>query len=416
MLQRFVSVLAAALLAVGLGACSKKPANPSGPDDGNSSSGKPTAGAPVVRKLSMPKAETTALDAEQLAKAQSMLNGGISYLLSRREADGGWSFGGGAMKPALTGLVLKCLLGHPDFDRDDPVVKRGFDVMLKYRQPDGAIFNPEEGQQAYTTAIAVMALAAAGNPRYKSALDGGVSYLKGIQIVPGQESADGTPVAEDDPNIGGVGYGRNKTPNLSVLQFAIEAWHDAGVPADDEAMQKAVGFLTRLQNRSESNPMQYAKEGSNDGGFVYDLISSKAGQAAGGGMRSYGSMTYAGFKSMLYAGVGKDDPRVRAAYDWIRRYWRLDSNPNMPNDQSKEGVFYYYMLFARALQALGRDEIPDFKDETVKHNWRVELVNKLNELVQPNGSWVNEVSRWQEKSPTLVTCYTVMALEDVLKK
>jgi len=404
------------LLAVSLVGCNKEPAKPAGPDDGNSSAGQPSTVAPAAMKLSMPKARTTALDAERLAKVQSMLNGGVSYLLSQREADGGWSFGGGALKPALTGLVLKCLLGHPDFDRNNPIVKQGFDVMLKYRQPDGAIFNPKEGQQAYTTAIAVTALVAANDPRYKDAIDGGVNYLRGIQVVPGQESPDGTKVAEGDPNVGGVGYGKNKTPNLSVLQFVMEAWHDAGVPADDEAMQNAAGFLTRLQNRSESNPMPFAKAGSNDGGYVYDMSSSKAGQAIGGGMRSYGSMTYAGFKSMLYAGVGEDDPRVRAAYDWIRRYWRLDSNPNMPNDQSREGLFYYYMVFARALQALGRDEIPDFKDQTVKHNWRVELVDKLNELAQPNGSWINEVSRWQETSRTLVTCYSVMALEDVLKK
>ncbi len=416
MLRKLTMVSMAALLAVGLGGCSKEPASSPGSGDGNSSSAASSDAAPVVMELSLPKAATEALDAAGLAKAQALLNGGISYLLSQREADGGWSFGGGAMKPALTGLVLKCLLGHSDFDRNHPIVKQAIATMLSYRQPDGAIFNPEEGQQAYTTAIAVMALAVANDPQYKAAMDGGVNYLKGIQIVPGQESPDGDKIAEGDPNIGGVGYGKNKTPNLSVLHFAVEAWHDAGVPADDEAMQKAVGFLTRLQNRSESNPMPFAKEGSNDGGFVYDMGSSKAGQAVGGGKRSYGSMTYAGFKSMLYAGVSKDDPRVRAGYDWIRRYWRLDSNPNMPAEQSKEGVFYYYMLFARALQALGRDEIVDFKDKNVTHNWRVELVNKLNEVVQPNGSWVNETSRWQEKSPTLVTCYTVMALEDALKK
>lgn len=412
MLKKLVSVSVAALLAVSITACQDKPENTPAKKASDNS---PGSGA-ISMELSTPKAATEALDAERLAKAQSMLNGGISYLLSQREADGGWSFGGGAMKPALTGLVLKCLLGHPDFDRNNPVVKQAFEVMLKYRQPDGAIFDPKQGRPAYTTAIAIMAMVAADDPQYKGAMDGGVKYLKGIQIVPGQESPDGETIAEGDPKVGGIGYGSNKEPNLSVMQFAIEAWHDAGMPADDEAMQKAVGFLTRLQNRSESNPMPYAKEGSNDGGFVYDLITSKAGPGAGSGMRSYGSMTYAGFKSMLYAGVGKDDPRVRAAYDWIRRYWRLDSNPNMPNDQSKEGLYYYYMVYARALGALGRDEIPDFKDPETKHNWRGELVDKLVQLVQTDSSWTNEADRWNEGSATLVTCYTVMALEDVLKK
>lgn len=410
----------AALLTVSLAACQEKTPPPAKGGDGNAPAGKAatasTGSGAVTMTLSLPKAATTALDADKLAKAQSLLNGGVSYLLSQREADGGWSFGGGALEPALTALVLKCLLGHSEFDRNSPVVKKGFEVILKYRQPDGAIFNPKEGQQAYTTAIAVMAMSAANDPQLQGAIDGGVKYLKGIQVQPGQESPDGTIVAENDPNVGGIGYGSNKTPNLSVLQFAMEAWRDAGVPADDEAVQRAVGFLTRLQNRSESNPTAIGKNGSNDGGFVYDTISSKAGMDAGGGMRSYGSMTYAGFKSMLYAGVAKDDPRIRAAYDWIRRYWRLDSNPNMPAEQSKEGLFYYHMVFARALQALGRDEIPDFKDQSITHNWRGELVDKLAQLAQPNGSWSNEADRWNEGSPTLVTCYAVMALEDVLKK
>ena len=420
-LRGIVSISVAALLAVSLAACQEKKSTPAKSGDGNTPVGKTATGpagpdGAVTMTLSLPKSATTALDADRLAKAQSLLNGGISYLLSQREPGGGWSFGGGKMEPGLTALALKCLLGHSDFDRDSPVVKKGFEVLLKYRQSDGAIFNPKEGQPSYTTAIAIMAMSAANDPQLKGAIDGGVKYLKAIQIQPGQESPDGTIVKEGDPNVGGVGYGSNKTPNLSVLQFAMEAWRDAGVPVDDEAMKRAAGFITRLQNRSESNPTAIGKNGSNDGGFVYDPISSKAGMDPGGGMRSYGSMTYAGFKSMLYAGVAKDDPRIVAAYDWIRRYWRLDSNPNMPAAQSKEGLFYYYMVFARALQAFGRDEIPDFKDKSVKHNWRGELVDKLAQLVQTNGSWANEADRWNEGSPTLVTCYCVMALEDAMKK
>ena len=34
-------------------------------------------------------------------------------------------------------------------------------------------------------------------------------------------------------------------------------------------------------------------------------------------------MTYTGLKTFLYAGVGKDDPRVKAAVDWIRRHYTL---------------------------------------------------------------------------------------------
>ncbi len=411
--------LSAALAASALVGCGKDEASAPPKKGDPAKAGGPEAAklAPVKVQLTAPVAATKALDAEHLATAQRLLNGGLAFLLSRREADGGWSLGGGMMKPAITALVLKCLLQHPDFDRTSPVVRKGFEVVLRYRQKDGAIFDPGEGRPAYTTAIAVSAMAAAQDPTLNGAIRGGVSYLKGIQIEPGDESPDGTSIAKDGPQVGGVGYGSNKEPNLSVLQFVVEAWHDAGMDANDESMKQAVGFLSRIQNRSESNPMTFARQGANDGGFVYDLQTSKAGTGPGGhGLRSYGSMTYAGFKSLLYAGVDRDDPRVQAAYAWIRRYWRLDSNPNMPKLRSKEGLFYYYQVFAKALRAWGKDEIPDFKDTSVKHNWRHELVDALAELVGPDGSWTNEASRWEERSGVLVTCYCVGALEEVLRK
>ena len=46
-------------------------------------------------------------------------------------------------------------------------------------------------------------------------------------------------------------------------------------------------------------------------------------------LRSYGSMTYAGFKSMLYAGLSADDPRVQAAAGWISKHYDVKSNPGM---------------------------------------------------------------------------------------
>jgi len=417
MLKKLGLITLVAAAGIILAGCNgKKDTDANAPAGGAPAGAAPGGSGAVKMDLSKPAARTKSLNQDDIAKAQKLINGGMAFLLSQRQDNGGWSFGNGALEPAMTALVMRTLLEHPDFDRDNPVIKKGFDLLLKYRQSDGAIFNPKEGQQSYTTAVAIMAMAKADDPRLKDAITGGVNFLKGIQVQPGQESADGTPVTADDPNIGGIGYGRNKTPNLSVLQFAVEAWHDANMPTDDEAMKRTVGFLSRLQNRSESNPQQFAKDGPNDGGFVYDPISSKAGPAAGGGMRSYGTMTYAGFKSMLYAGVAKDDPRVMAAYDWIRRYWRLDSNPNMPAEQSKEGLYYYYMVYARALQAFGRDEIKDFKKPDVMHNWRAELIGALAKRVRPNGSWVNEASRWEEASPTLVTCYAVMALTDALKK
>ena len=60
-------------------------------------------------------------------------------------------------------------------------------------------------------------------------------------------------------------------------------------------------------------------------------------------------MTYAGLKSMIYAGVGADDPRVKAALKWIQQHYDLSSNPGM----GQAGLYYYYHTFAKALDAAG---------------------------------------------------------------
>ena len=377
----------------------------------------------AAEKLSATPAQTKAMDAAHVEKARKMINDGLGYLLSKQDEKGGWALQGGAHNPALTAMVLKCLLGHPDFDTKSPAVKKGFDVLLSYQQKDGGIYEPKEGYQNYSTAVAVMALAAAGDPRYKEALDKAVEYLKDQQIVAGSESADGAKITEDHPFFGGVSYGKHGRPDLSNVGFSAEALHEAGLSQDDPYWENVVVFLTRTQNRSESNPRPWAKDGPNDGGFVYapaikaDLSQgeSKAGEGPGGrGLRSYGSMTYTGFKSMLYAGVDRKDPRVVGAFDWIRTHWRLETNPNMPAVRSKEGLFYYYMVFAKALRAWGEDTITDRKGE--KHNWRHELVDTLAEKMQKGGYWENDSPRWFERLPELSTCYSVMALQEVLRK
>ena len=364
---------------------------------------------------------TKAIDAKHLKIAQEDINKGITFLLKNRNPDGGWGFVPGKSHPALTAMVLKVLLQHPDYDSNSPVVVEGFKCLLKYRQKDGGFYIPKEGNANYITSIAVMALVAAKDPRYKNILEDAIRYLRGRQIVPGSKTPAGEVIKEGHPFIGGVSYGKHGRPDLSNVGMWMEAMHEAGVPGDDPAMQRALAFVTRLQNRSEGAAERgFVFRGTDDGGFIYAVRKvgdkfvgeSKAGETRRG-LRSYGSMTYVGFKSMLYANVSHDDPRVQAAYKWIRRYWRLDSNPNMPEIRSKEGLFYYYYVFAKALRAWGQDIIPDIRG--VKHNWRHELIDVLHSQQRKDGSWVNTASRWMESSPVLVTCYSVLALQEALK-
>jgi squalene-hopene/tetraprenyl-beta-curcumene cyclase len=115
-------------------------------------------------------------------------------------------------------------------------------------------------------------------------------------------------------------------------------------------------------------------------------------------------MTYAGLKSMIYAGVGPDDPRVKAAIAWIKKYYGLAENPGM----GAAGLYYYYHTFAKALDAVGKDALQD--EQGVSHPWRRELLGELAKRQKPDGSWVNDANRWMEGDKSLVTGYALLAL------
>ena len=115
-------------------------------------------------------------------------------------------------------------------------------------------------------------------------------------------------------------------------------------------------------------------------------------------------MTYAGSKSMIYAGLTQDDPRVKAALEYIRNNYTLDENPG----QGQRGLYYYYHTFARAMALLGKPTFTDAKG--VEHDWRTELVSALAKRQEPNGGWVNRDDRFMEGDPNIVTSFGLLAL------
>ena len=119
-------------------------------------------------------------------------------------------------------------------------------------------------------------------------------------------------------------------------------------------------FVSRCQNlKSEFNDQPWAGK-VNDGGFVYTAAanggeSSVAGKAVqDGGLRSYASMTYAGLKSMIYAGL---TPTTRGSRrpDYIKQHYTLDENPGL----GQQGLYYYYHTFAKAMAVLGKPTLTD---------------------------------------------------------
>lgn len=303
--------------------------------------------------------------------------------------------------PGVTAIVTTGLLRNGR-GPDDPLVARSLKYLETFVQPDGGIYQKGSLYRNYETCLAILAFTEANRDgRYDDVLKKADRFVKGEQWDE-SESIDRT-----HTSYGGAGYGKHERPDLSNTSFLLDALRAVGNGPEDEAVQKALVFVSRCQNlETEHNTTQFAAKNP-DGGFYYTPAAggtSMAGETPGGGLRSYGSMTYAGLKSMIYAGVGPDDPRVKAAFEWIRKHYDVQSNPGMGN----AGLYYYYHTFAKALDAMDVDLVEDA--EGVKHDWRQELLEELARRQQPDGSWINDNPRWLEGEPALVTGYVLLTL------
>ena len=127
-------------------------------------------------------------------------------------------------------------------------------------------------------------------------------------------------------------------------------------------------------------------------------------------LRSYGSISYAGLLSYIYANLKREDPRVVAVLDWLRANYTLEENPGM----GPQGLYYYLHLLTKALNTCEMDRL-ELKDGRVV-DWRREVATRLINLQQKDGSWANTNGRWWEKDPNLVTAYAVLSLEIVWRE
>ena len=330
---------------------------------------------------------------------------GLRWLVTQQEEDGSWQH-----YPAITALsVMAILRSNPGISYEFPPVKKGLNFIFDCARLDGSIHLGELPN--YNTSICLMALKEAKDPKNDELILKAEKYLLKFQL---DEDEGYSP---DSLCYGGVGYGGDERPDLSNLQWALEAMLEREViPSDEINFQKkeiknkkdkevflnrAIIFLQRCQNFKEYNPESYSGD---DGGFMYEPGKSKLG-----GTTSYGSMTYAGLKSMIYAKLGKDDPRVKAAFDWINKHFVVESTPEMGN----QGLFYYYQVMAKALNAYDCDYI--VSDDGIKHNWRKELANQLMKIQNEQSWWQNENVRWCENNKLLVTAYSILSLEEIMR-
>jgi squalene-hopene/tetraprenyl-beta-curcumene cyclase len=367
------------------------------------------AAAPAADRALVSTTPPAGVLPESLAReAAAATARGLDWLAAKQQPGGHWS---NADFPALTALALWAFLRDGDAAHAG-VVSNALDYLRACIRPDGGIYREVAGRKGgglsnYNTAICMTVLHATGDPSLTRAVQKARTFIADAQYTGG------------DVYDGGFGYDANTRrayTDLMNTAYALEAMRrtqdvedsrPAGEPRADIDWTKAVDFVTGLQNPA-------AAGAADAGGFGYSPTDPKAGTVTNAEgvvfFRSYGSMTYAGMLSLIYAGVSRDDPRVRSALDWAGAHWSLDENPGM----GAQGLFFFYNILSRCLAAADVDLVP--RADGVPVDWRQDLAGTLvaRQTIDPesgHGYWVNATSRFWEGDPVLTTAYSLLALQ-----
>jgi len=353
----------------------------------------------VLLSLPAQAAEEPAVPSAVEAKRREIVARGIEFLRTKGQGEDGLFTGKAG--PGVTALALTGALRN-GVSVDDPMVAKGLKALEGFVRPDGGIYG--DRLKNYETCVAIVAFKLANaDGRYDKTLADADKYIRKLQYGPERDKD------AKDPWYGGADYGGEGRPDLSNTAYLIDALIAGGSDADDEAVQRALVFVSRCQNlKGQWNDTKFGPL-VNDGGFYY-TIPTESEDATGdrytadGGQRSYGSMTYAGYKSLIYAGLTESDPRVRAALEWIGKFYTVEHNPG----QGDAGLYYYYNAFAAALEASKLEVVRAADGQS--HDWRSDLINELAGRQQSDGSWTNSNRQWMEGDANLATSFALIAL------
>jgi len=342
-------------------------------------------------------------------EVERAIDRGVAWLKSNQDPETGvW---GDPQYPAITALALAALAGDPSRPAGGQhgEVEAAREFLLKNVKADAGIYG--KGLATYNTALSLKALLLLNR-------DEDLDVIMGARRFLINQQADFDAKGEtDNPFDGGIGYGgtyahsdlSNTHLVLEALYLAKQILPERGVDLSQEYdldWDAAIRFVERCQNLPGSNDQDWVSEDKADrGGFVYFPGKSMA-EEEGKPLRSYGSMSYAGLLSFIYAEVDMNDPRVAAVMEWLGKNYSVEENPGM----GASGLFYYYHTMAKALATMGLQTLPLADGKAV--DWRHELALRLFDEQAEDGSWRNEgSSRWWEDDRALVTAYSLLSLQ-----
>jgi len=386
------------------------------------------------------------------AAAAAAMQRGFAWLQAHQTERGSWS---DENYPALTALGLWALAGS-DYSGRTSICERAAAFVAGFAQEDGGIYKKPTGGRGsgglavYNTAVCMTALHAYNRQRYAGIILRARSFLAGAQfqgekagasaggfgyertpppppsraemekriVERAQVEGQPEPTAEEIARFVTMmekraGTARADLSNTGLALMAMRLTQDVedGRPGAEKHVDvdwaAAAAFATRLQNKDESDSVNY-------GGFGYESNGDRGGVTTNrvGGvptLRGFGSMTYAGLESMLYAQVGREDPRVRSAIAWAVQHWSVTENPG----QGTKGLFYYYTIMAKTLPLMGSGDLVAGSKAIA---WRKDLIAQLLKAQQADGSWANVDNSFWENDPALVTSYALLSLQKCMQK
>jgi hypothetical protein len=310
-------------------------------------------------------------------KTEGAVSAGLKWLANHQEKSGLWSLSGpytdgsrGDNDAAATGLALIAFQGAgftPKSDPKDPftpVVKRGWNALIKKMDDDGKFFQDiSSNQQLYTQAICTIALCElfgmTDDYQYKEAAQKAVDYCQKIQSPEG-----------------GWRYEPGIDSDMSVTGWFVMALQSARM-AGLEVKSPVFGHIEEfLDSVSREGGSQYAYR-VRDGATL--------------------SLSAEGLLCREYLGWKHDDPRLETGIGY------LSSNPP---DWGKRNVYYWYY----ATQVLHHYEGKPWQE------WNEEMRKLLPEKQvksgKERGSWDPDGDRWGRDGGRLyVTCLSLYIME-----
>ncbi|MGI6495700.1 MAG: prenyltransferase/squalene oxidase repeat-containing protein [Kiritimatiellia bacterium] len=358
-------------------------------------------------------------------QALALINAGLDWLKANQSEDGSWS---DPNYPGLSALALWAMARSDRADLEEARAKAAA-YIVRYVRSDGSIYKPATGGRGtgglstYNTAICMTALHAYDKVRFQAEILKAREFIASSQLE-GDSSVGGGGFGYDKPTEGGRPQRADMSnTGLALMSMRLTQDVEDNRPVEsakaDVDWASALAFVESMQISSADHPEA-------DGGFGYEMQGERRGPPPAGerkdppeeappgtakkreSLRTFGSMTYAGIESMIYAQVDRTDPRVRSAIAWAGRNWTVEENPG----QGIRGLYYYYVIMAKALALMGEEGL--VAEDGTPIDWRGDLVAQLAKTRDEEGFWANEDNTFWESDPSLVTAYAVLCLQSAL--